>query len=177
MYRLATLLLSLLLLCGAVAAQTEAPYTFQDNVLGVTTFQEFSTHLSPEAASTMSDYMCKFAINGLRSCKLRNGAERNYWFVDDKLAVIAVEFNSASDLESLLHDLSTKFGHPTKTVVPYQNGFGASRTGRVWNWRNKFGGIRLEEIGRQDLDTGTMTFYDSKLENEFLNRFHPKPTI
>jgi hypothetical protein len=165
-------------IAGNSSAQPAAPYSYQGNVLGVTTYQEFASRLDSADAATLSVYYCKEPVNGLRSCKTSASVDTHYWFVDEKLARASINFNSSAHLADYLEGLTQKFGRPVKTTVPYQNGFGASRIGRVWTWHNATGGVTLEEIGQQqELDTGALTYYDTKLRAEFLNRFDPKPKL
>jgi hypothetical protein len=177
MNRAITILVAVFCLWWSASAQTAIPYSYQSNVLGVITFQEFTAKLKPDdLQSWHSSFGCFDALNGTRSCVSRSSFETTYRFVDDKLASVMFAFNDGMYLSGYIEGLTEKFGAPAKTTTTYQNGFGASFTGNVWTWENSFGGIVLEEFG-ENREAGTLYYYDTKLAAEFKSRAKVKPLL
>jgi hypothetical protein len=175
-------LTSIALLVGTLTqidaiAQSSEPFSYQGDVLGVMTFEQFIARVNPQGISYSPEFWCSEPFKATRSCTAREVRTANYIFVDDRLASVELSFNDAIYLDGYLNGLIQKFGPPSETATTnYEKLFGITYSGRIWRWQNASGGITLEECGH-DRDSARLSFYDAKLMAEFKARREYKAAL
>lgn len=168
----------LLLASFTANAQTDKPYAYKDQELGSMTYEQFNAKVEAMKKQGLNPYLyCRDTVATTRSCSVDMPLGATYRFADDKLASLDFWFNNDLYLNGYLKGLTEKFGEPIKvTEKTYSNRFGTTVTGKVWEWRNTVGGIVLEQYGH-NLECGSLTYYDTKLSEEFIKRNEVKPEL
>jgi hypothetical protein len=166
------------LVISAPAQQnSDSPYTYKGKTLGVTTFGEFTSSLTPKERDETGFYPeCTSQNKGTRFCSFSEGLDMNVRFVDEKLAELDFFFNRDLYQDGYLKALTERFGAPAVKTSQYQNTMGATYTGRTWSWENSRGSVVLEEFGH-GLCCATLTYYDKALLAEFHSRKEFKPEL
>jgi hypothetical protein len=185
MRHLALLLAALIAMIQPAKAQTGQPYSYKGFVLGVTTYQEWAAMLSAkQLKQTSKQYQCSKGQQAIRECNPPAGVGGifgTFTFLDDHLASLETVI-LGSELRGYVDALTEKFGTPTITTETFQNGFGATRTGRVWTWQNGISQIALEEFAPGSFGSSigpysVLKLEDLKLATNLLKRTEKKPVI